>query len=583
MSGLHPQVTVQHLEAANDQLVVNPLAGADLVNVKSLTGPEVTKLNVDLAGTPGGSSDGQQDRVIVDGGDASDTLSVAGDATGVTVSAPQALVTLQHQDASDGLAVNGLGGNDAISATGLQAQAIALTLDGGTGDDTVTGGQGNDTLLGGDGNDCVNGGRGNDTAFLGSGDDTFTWNPGDGSDIVEGQDGTDTMQFNGANVSEKIDLSANGSRLRFFRDVANITMDTNGVEQVNFAALGGADLVTVNDLTGTDVSKVNVDLGAAGAGDGQADQVIVNGTNGNDRITATGSNGSATVTGLAATVNIANAEPANDALAINALGGDDAVDASGLAASAIKLTVNAGTGNDTVAGGPGADTLLGGDGNDSIDGNGGADVAFLGSGDDTFVWDPGDGSDIVEGQDGTDTMRFNGSNANENIDLSANGARLRLCRDVGNITMDTDGVEQVDVNAIGGIDTVSVNDLTGTDVGKVNVDLAATGGAGDGQPDRVIVTGNDRQRRGHRRGQQRHGERHRPRGRGERHQRRARQRHAGDQHARGRRHRRRIGPRRNGDQARAERRRRRRRPDRLAGNDLVNGGRGNDVASPRRR
>ena len=36
--------------------------------------------------------------------------------------------------------------------------------------------------------------------------------------------------FNGANVSEQIDLSANGSRLRLFRDVGNITMDTDGVE-----------------------------------------------------------------------------------------------------------------------------------------------------------------------------------------------------------------------------------------------------------------------------------------------------------------------------------------------------------------
>ena len=77
------------------------------------------------------------------------------------------------------------------------------------------------------------------------------------------------MLFNGANVDEKIDLSANGSRLRFFRDVANITMDTNSVEQVDFDALGGADHVTVNDLTGTNVDNVNVDLGAAGAGDGR--------------------------------------------------------------------------------------------------------------------------------------------------------------------------------------------------------------------------------------------------------------------------------------------------------------------------
>ena len=52
------------------------------------------------------------------------------------------------------------------------------------------------------------------------------------------------MVFNGSNVAEKIDLSANGSRLRFSRDVGNITMDTDGVEQVDLNALGGADTVT---------------------------------------------------------------------------------------------------------------------------------------------------------------------------------------------------------------------------------------------------------------------------------------------------------------------------------------------------
>ena len=88
----------------------------------------------------------------------------------------------------------------------------------------------------------------------GAGDDTFVWNPGDGSDIVEGQDGTDTLVFNGANINEKIDISANGSRVRFTRDVANITMDLNSVEHVNFTALGGADTITVGDLTGTGVT-----------------------------------------------------------------------------------------------------------------------------------------------------------------------------------------------------------------------------------------------------------------------------------------------------------------------------------------
>ena len=95
----------------------------------------------------------------------------------------------------------------------------------------------------------IDGGRGSDTALLGSGDDTFTWDPGDGSDTVEGQGGHDTMQFNGSNAPEHIDLSANGSRVRLFRDVANITMDLNGIENLNVAALGSADTITVNDLT----------------------------------------------------------------------------------------------------------------------------------------------------------------------------------------------------------------------------------------------------------------------------------------------------------------------------------------------
>ena len=381
--------------------------------------------------------------------------------------------------------VNARGGDDTVridESNGVFTDTIPTTIDGGVGDDTLAGGSGAETLVGGPGKDSIDGNRGSDTALLGAGDDTFTWDPGDGSDTVEGQSGTDTMVFNGANVSEQITLSANGRRLRLFRNVANITMDTDGVEQVDVNALGGADTITANDLTATKVDEVNVDLGAA---DGQADQVIVDGTNRKNAVTVSGGNGAAGVTGLAATVNVTNAEAANDTLSVDTADGNDTIDASGLAASAIKLTVDSGAGNDTIAGGGGNDVLNAGDGNDSVDGNGGADVALLGAGDDSFTWDPGDGSDVVEGQDGADTMAFNGSAAAEQFDLSANGSRLRFTRNVGNIVMDTNGVEQVDLDALGGADTVVENDLTGTGVTEVNVDL----GAGDGQPDHVVVNG----------------------------------------------------------------------------------------------
>ena len=90
-------------------------------------------------------------------------------------------------------------------------------------------------------------------------------------------------------------------------------MDTAGVETVDFNALGGADLVTVNDLSGTDVSNVNLDLaGTLGGatGDGAADRVVVNGTNGDNTIHVNGDAGAVNVRGLAAAVNVLHPEGA---------------------------------------------------------------------------------------------------------------------------------------------------------------------------------------------------------------------------------------------------------------------------------
>src|SRR5262249_8965583 len=150
---------------------------------------------------------------------------------------------------------------------------------------------GAEILDGGTGNDQIDGNRGNDLALLGAGDDTFPWDPGDGSDTIGGQGGFGRGGLDGAPAAEKVDLSANGNRLRFFRDVAGITMDTAGVERVDFNALGGADLVTVHDLSATDVTNVNVDLaGTLGgsAGDGASDQVVVEGTKNDDAIDVSG-------------------------------------------------------------------------------------------------------------------------------------------------------------------------------------------------------------------------------------------------------------------------------------------------------
>jgi Ca2+-binding RTX toxin-like protein len=465
----------------------NARGGADKITVNDLSGTNLTQLNFDVSGVPGsGIGDGSADTVIVNGTNADDLVAVMGSGSSYVVVGLPYFVSVEGSEGSnDSLVVSTLGGDDTIVASTLPASVVQLKADGGVGNDHILGSDGDDFLIGGDGSDLIDGGRGNDVALMGAGDDIFVWNPGDGSDMVEGQDGVDRMIFNGANISEQFNVSANGQRVLFTRDVASIVMDLNGVERVSLNALGGADTITVNDLTGTDLTQLNLDLASppgSGVGDGEADTVIVSGTGGADAIKVAGSASGITVLGVPASVHISGNEATKDQLVVNALAGDDTIDASGLQANAIALTLNGGDGTDFLIGSQGADLINGGRGND---------VAHMGAGDDTFVWNPGDGSDTVEGQDGFDTMLFNGANINEKIDISGNGSRVRFFRDVANITMDLNGVEGINFNARGGADTVTVHDLSGTDVTQLNLDLAGVPGAGvgDGAADSVIVEG----------------------------------------------------------------------------------------------
>src|SRR5262249_21093451 len=298
----------------------------------------------------------------------------------------------------DVLKVNTLGGNDVLDASGLTSNHIQLTVNGGAGNDTLTGS---------------------------AGDDTFVWNPGDGSDTIDGGDGLDTLTFNGSHAAEQFDLSANGNRVRFLRVLANtpnVTMDLNGVEQVDLSARGGADTIVVNDLSATDLTALNLDLDGpldTGVGDGARDSVTVNGTAGGDAVpivVVLGNGSHVAIGGLFAFVTITGSEGGNDTLTVNTLGGNDLVDASDLAATnatqLIRLTVIGGAGNDILIGSPGPDT---------------------------FVWNAGDGSDTIDGGAGNDTMVVNGSNLSERVDVSANGPPGRGTRGPDRGTMGLGG------------------------------------------------------------------------------------------------------------------------------------------------
>ena len=109
--------------------------------------------------------------------------------------------------ATERFEVNGLGGNDSVSANNGVGALALLSVDGGAGVDTLGGSDGADLILGGEANDVLSGGggddrivgdRGADTMNGGAGDDTLVWNNGDGSDVANGDAGRDDVEVNGA-------------------------------------------------------------------------------------------------------------------------------------------------------------------------------------------------------------------------------------------------------------------------------------------------------------------------------------------------------------------------------------------------
>ncbi len=350
-------------EAGNDRMIWNPGDDTDL--------------------NEGGDG---EDTVEVNGGNGSEVFTVTANGTRVRFDRTNPAPFSIDIGTTENLVVNANGGDDSFSATGNLAALIRIVVDGGAGNDTILGSNGADVLRGGDGNDFIDGQQGNDTIFLGAGDDVFQWDPGDGSDTVEGQAGNDTMVFNGANIAEIFEASANGGRLRFTRNIGNIVIDCNDIEVVDVNAVGGADRITVNDLAGTDVTTIGLNLeGNPGPGDNAADTVILNGSAGDDQVTVAGSGTSVAVLGLHPVVTILGADAALDRLTINLGQGDDALEASGLAAGVIQLEADGGPGddvligshgNDILKGGDGDDVLIGGDGLDALDGGAGSNVVI---------------------------------------------------------------------------------------------------------------------------------------------------------------------------------------------------------------
>ena len=294
---------------------------------------------------------GDVQSITVNANDGGDSITVEpGLGIGVTVNAGSGNDTIIGGDGPETL--NGDSGNDQIFAGGGNN-----TVTDGTGNDlvdltensapvTYTTGGGNDTVLGTPFDDTLTGSSGNDRLEGRGGNDTLDGNPG--SDELLGQDGSDSIVWNNGDGSDTVEGGAGDS------DLLTVNGSLSGDDFVAQAApgsrvrfertnlvpfaldVGSVEDLTVNgDLGGDhialgDLSSTELETALLDLGLGSSDTASVDGRNAADSIETTPLGPSTvSVGGLAQAITV-QAIDAADNLTVNGRGGADTLVANAL-------------------------------------------------------------------------------------------------------------------------------------------------------------------------------------------------------------------------------------------------------------
>ncbi|NFV79014.1 tandem-95 repeat protein, partial [Magnetospirillum aberrantis] len=258
--------------------------------------------------------------------------------------------------------INAGAGNDVVDINYSDGSTYgAVTVDGGSGNDTIFTNDGDDTLFGGTGSDYLSGNAGDDVL-----------NGGAGADVLKGGSGTDTADYSDSSAGVNVYLGAG---------------DGNG-----YSGSGG---------TGT---------GGDAQGDTYNSIENVNGSAHDDYVY-----GAAGGT----TANLGDGNDTFDNSEASNVVASDTVD--GGAGNDLIYT---GNGDDLLIGGSGNDTLYGEAGNDTLIGGTGDDVMYGGDGSDTFLFDFDSGHDTVYGGTGgnwTDTLDLTNLGEGVTVDINISG------------------------------------------------------------------------------------------------------------------------------------------------------------------
>jgi len=138
------------------------------------------------------------DRVEVNGAGAGDAFTIARNGSRAKFDRTN-LVPFSLDIAAEALDVRGSGGDDTFTASPGTGALLAVTADGGTGNDVLTGAEEADTFSGGSGDDTITGGNGPDLLDGQDGNDVLRARDGQ-SDLLRGGAGADSAQTDAAGV-----------------------------------------------------------------------------------------------------------------------------------------------------------------------------------------------------------------------------------------------------------------------------------------------------------------------------------------------------------------------------------------------
>ena len=340
--------------------------------------------------------------------------------------------------------MNGGNGNDSLSG-GQNADSISA----GSGDDYVYGRGGDDIVSGDLGADEIFGGAGFDTTeykdrtntvTVGIGNIADDGEVGEGDNVrndiegVVGGSGDDSIGADNSNLDPSLGVlfygGAGNDLLRGFGGSDTLiggegsdTLEGQGGDDFLYAQQGQDDILTGGD--GFDVGVVDTGDASSGVEEILKDDVVgdpdvvgtgsatlsnrtltLNGTSGTDRFTVQPSvddtafyvRESRQTGGVLDTFAVTRYSKADvDGIVLDGNAGDDLLAVLSNLGSDIAVSLNGGTGDDTIVGGLGDDSISDGEGDDFVFGR---------AGDDTIV--SNGGKDFLSGGDQSDTVDYSG-------------------------------------------------------------------------------------------------------------------------------------------------------------------------------